>query len=66
MVYAALLRGINVGGKNIVEMARLMQAFEELGFISVKNYINSGNVIFRTERMVDAGQIEERILRDLA
>jgi uncharacterized protein (DUF1697 family) len=45
-------------------MARLMQAFEELGFISVKNYINSGNVIFRTERMADAGQIEARILRD--
>jgi uncharacterized protein (DUF1697 family) len=36
MVYVALLRGINVGGKNIVEMARLMQAFEELGFINVK------------------------------
>jgi uncharacterized protein (DUF1697 family) len=64
MVYVALLRGINVGGKNIVEMARLKQAFEELGFTSVKTYINSGNVIFRTERMVDAGQIEERILRD--
>jgi len=47
-----------------VEMARLKQAFEELGFTSVKTYINSGNVIFRTERMVDAGQIEERILRD--
>jgi uncharacterized protein (DUF1697 family) len=45
-------------------MARLKQAFEELGFTSVKTYINSGNVIFRTERMEDAGQIEERILRD--
>jgi hypothetical protein len=32
MVYVALLRGINVGGKNIVEMAQLKQAFEELGF----------------------------------
>jgi hypothetical protein len=39
MVYVALLRGINVGGKNIVEMARLKQAFEELGFTSVKTYI---------------------------
>jgi uncharacterized protein (DUF1697 family) len=64
MVYAALLRGINVDSKNIVEMARLKQPFEELGFISVKNSTNSGNVIFRAERMVDAGQIEERILRD--
>ena len=53
MVYVALLRGINVGGKNIVEMARLKQAFEELGFTSVKTYINSGNVIFRAERIKD-------------
>ena len=48
----------------MVEMARLKQPFEELGFTSVKNSTNSSNVIFRTERMVDAGQIEERILRD--
>jgi uncharacterized protein (DUF1697 family) len=30
--YAALLRGINVGGKNIIRMADLKACFEDLGF----------------------------------
>ena len=46
MIYVALLRGINVGGKNKVEMKRLKAAFEEAGMTSVRTYINSGNVIF--------------------
>ena len=44
--YIALLRGINVGGKNKVPMAELKKAFEAIGFSDVKTYINSGNVIF--------------------
>jgi uncharacterized protein (DUF1697 family) len=46
MTYLALLRGINVGGKNKVEMKRLKAVFEEAGMTSVRTYINSGNVIF--------------------
>ena len=46
MVYVALLRGINVGGKNKVDMKQLKAAFEDVGMTSVKTYINSGNVIF--------------------
>ncbi len=46
MVYVALLRGINVGGKNKVEMKRLAVVFEEAGMSSVKTYINTGNVVF--------------------
>ncbi|ALS79497.1 DUF1697 domain-containing protein [Planococcus kocurii] len=46
MLYVALLRGINVGGKNKIEMKLLKQAFEELGMSSVVTYINSGNIIF--------------------
>jgi uncharacterized protein (DUF1697 family) len=46
MVYVALLRGINVGGKNKVEMKRLKAVFEAAGMESVRTYINSGNVIF--------------------
>ena len=46
MVYVALLRGINVGGKNKVGMKELKAAFEEAGMTSVRTYINSGNVIF--------------------
>jgi uncharacterized protein (DUF1697 family) len=47
MTYVALLRGINVGGNNKVEMKRLKVVFEELGLTNVKTYINSGNIIFQ-------------------
>jgi uncharacterized protein (DUF1697 family) len=43
--HVALLRGVNVGGKK-VKMARLKQAFEDLGFANVRTLINSGNVVF--------------------
>lgn len=46
MRYVALLRGINVGGKSRVEMARLKAVFEKLGLKDTVTYINSGNVIF--------------------
>jgi uncharacterized protein (DUF1697 family) len=41
-----LLRGINVGGKNIIKMADLKATFESLGYQNVQTYIQSGNVIF--------------------
>ena len=44
--YVALLRGINVGGKNPVPMAALRDAFAEHGFTDVSTYIQSGNVLF--------------------
>ena len=48
--YLALLRGINVGGKNRVPMAELRESFEQMGFEEVGTYINSGNVFFRAPR----------------
>ncbi len=47
--YLALLRGINVGGKNRVEMPRLAALFVGLGFNDVETYINTGNVVFRSD-----------------
>jgi uncharacterized protein (DUF1697 family) len=44
--YLALLRGINVGGNNIIKMNELKILFEELKFSDVRTYIQSGNVIF--------------------
>jgi uncharacterized protein (DUF1697 family) len=44
--YIALLRGINVGGKNLIKMPALKAAFEEDGFEDVATYIQSGNVLF--------------------
>jgi uncharacterized protein (DUF1697 family) len=49
MVYAVLLRGINVGGNRTVSMAELKLVLEKLGLQNVKTLINSGNVIFSTD-----------------
>jgi uncharacterized protein (DUF1697 family) len=56
-VYIALLRGINVGGKNKIKMGDLRQLLEMLGLKRVETYIQSGNVIFESDE-------EEEILRD--
>ncbi len=48
--YLALLRGINVGGKNKVRMAELREAVEAIGHTEVATYIQSGNVLFRAPR----------------
>ena len=45
--YVALLRGINVGGKNLIRMPALKACFEDGGFDEVRTYIQSGNVLFR-------------------
>lgn len=44
--YVALLRGINISGKNKISMSELKNGFEELNFFEVITYINSGNIIF--------------------
>jgi uncharacterized protein (DUF1697 family) len=59
-VYVALLRGINVGGKNMISMQALKGSFEALGFHDVTTYINSGNVLFRSARR-DARELERQI-----
>jgi uncharacterized protein (DUF1697 family) len=46
--YAALLRGINVGGKNTVPMADLRSELEKLGLSGVKTHLNSGNAVFES------------------
>ena len=44
--YVALLRGINVGGSNLIKMTALKACFEKQGFLDVATYIQSGNVLF--------------------
>ena len=48
--YVALLRGINVGGKNLIKMTALKACFEAHGFRDVATYIQSGNVLFQTSK----------------
>jgi uncharacterized protein (DUF1697 family) len=44
--YVVLLRGINVGGNNIIKMNELRKLFEEMEFENAMTYIQSGNIIF--------------------
>jgi uncharacterized protein (DUF1697 family) len=66
--YVVLLRGINVGGKNSVPMARLRALLDELGFSGVETYIASGNVILESEWSADETTtlIEEALPREFA
>ncbi|WP_275789601.1 DUF1697 domain-containing protein [Pararhizobium gei] len=48
-VHIALLRAVNVGGTGKLLMAELRSLCEDLGFRDVKTYIQSGNVLFRSE-----------------
>ena len=48
MKYVALLRGINVGGKNIVSMAMLRDHLAGVGYRNVRSYINSGNILLES------------------
>ena len=45
--YISILRGINVSGQKIVKMEALRSLYEELNFINIQTYIQSGNVIFQ-------------------
>jgi len=49
MRYIALLRGINVGGNNLIKMEELRACFVAMGFTDVKTYIQSGNVLFSSD-----------------
>lgn len=53
--HIALLRGINVGGKNKLPMKDLKQVFAELGCRAIRTYIQSGNVVFEAS----AAEIQE-------
>lgn len=63
--YLALLRGINVGGRNKVAMADLRQIAAQLGYADVSTYIQSGNLLF-TAGEDDARQLAGALQRSIA
>jgi uncharacterized protein (DUF1697 family) len=66
--YVALLRGINVGGRNKVAMADLRKVAADLGFTEVSTYIQSGNLLFAADESDTAGMaaaLERRIAERL-
>ncbi len=64
-VFVALLRGVNVGGNNMISMSSLKKSFEALGFDDVVTYINSGNIIFKSKE-ADARKLESKIEKMLS
>src|SRR5690349_8337207 len=60
----AFLRGVNVGGKNRLPMAKLAAMFTSAGCSRVETYIQSGNVLFEVPAH-RAGSVPARIERDL-
>lgn len=55
--YIALLRGINISGKNKIAMSALKAEFSALGFADVYTYLNSGNVVFGSELLKAANRL---------
>jgi uncharacterized protein (DUF1697 family) len=60
MRYVALLRGINVGGKNLIPMAELTSCLAALRLADVRTYIQSGNVLFGA-KAADRARLTRRI-----
>jgi uncharacterized protein (DUF1697 family) len=68
-LYVALLRGINVGGSNLIRMPALKTCFEAQGYGDVDTYIQSGNVLFtarRSNQHVLTGEIETALSKMFA
>lgn len=67
MRYLALIRGINVGGKNLIRMPDLRASFERAGFTNVTTYIQSGNVLLDSKLKNSAtlcSALEEAVARE--
>jgi uncharacterized protein (DUF1697 family) len=62
--YIGLLRGINVGGNQMVAMADLREMVTKLGFSDVKTLLQSGNVVFRGARQATA-KLERQLEAEL-
>jgi uncharacterized protein (DUF1697 family) len=64
-IHVALLRGINVGGRNKVAMPELRDLMTELGHTDVDTYIQSGNAVF-TSQETDTTKLADELERAVA
>lgn len=64
ITYLALLRGINVGGNNIIPMADLRVCFEKMGLNNVRTFIQTGNVFFESDEK-NIEKLEKHIASEL-
>jgi uncharacterized protein (DUF1697 family) len=63
-LYVVLLRGINVGGKNVIPMSALVSMLESLGCQYVKTYIQSGNVVVKSA-VSDGAVLQQQIADEI-
>lgn len=63
--YIALLRGINIGNRNKILMADLRVLLEQLGFIDIKTYIQTGNIAFNYSGTENIPALSEKIERKI-
>ena len=61
--FIALIRGINVGGRNIIKMTDLKLLIESLGYKNVETYIQSGNIVFTIPSLNKTIEEHEEIIR---
>jgi uncharacterized protein (DUF1697 family) len=64
--YISILRGINVSGQKKILMSDLKSLYEDLKFKDVITYIQSGNVIFKTEKKISVSEIEKKIEKKIS
>jgi len=65
-IFISILRGINVSGQKLIKMETLKELYENIGFQNVQTYIQSGNVVFRSENSDPVSlekMISEQILK---
>jgi uncharacterized protein (DUF1697 family) len=65
-VIVSMLRGVNVGGHNLIKMDALRALYESLGLRNPQTYVQSGNVVFKTDKrdmLALAKRIEDAIER---
>ena len=58
--YISMLRGINVGGHNMIKMDELKKIYAGLNFKNSQSYIQSGNVIFQYGK-TDPGDLQKKL-----
>jgi uncharacterized protein (DUF1697 family) len=63
MVYLALLRAINLGGRSLVSMTDLRQLLADLGFSDARTLLQSGNAVFRSAAR-SGDQLERRLEKE--
>ncbi len=65
VTYIAFLRGINVSGQKKIKMANLQAMLKDMGFKEVLTYIQSGNIVFKTDKDIKISLLEKNVEQEI-